>query len=128
MLGDGSLIIHKNGTNAYLSYLSKSKQHVEYVMNYFDTFLTDARYYDSSSFDKRTNKEYFHTSAKTHALPLFTEQYNRWYPDGIKHIPHDLKLTPLACLIWYIGDGCLMNGNTQAIKLSTQCFLKEEQE
>ena len=35
MLGDGSLIIHKQGKNAHFSYVSKSKQHVEFVGNYF---------------------------------------------------------------------------------------------
>ena len=38
MLGDGSLIIHKQGKNAYFSYLSKSKQHVEVVGNYFKEY------------------------------------------------------------------------------------------
>lgn len=129
MLGDGSLIIHKNGVNAYLSYLSKSRQHVEFVMNYFKEFLTDAGYVDSSYYDKRTDKIYYHTRARTKAEEIFTEQFERWYPDKKKHIPLDIKLTPLVCLIWYIGDGGLIKANkTQTIKLSTQCFNKEEQE
>ena len=129
MLGDGSLIIHKNGVNAYLSYLSKSEQHVRYVMDYFQEFLTDAGYYNSSYFDKRTKKEYCRTVAKTHALQVFTQQQKRWYKNKIKILPKDLVLTPLTCLIWYIGDGGLINSNrSQYIKLSTQCFSKEEQE
>lgn len=129
LLGDGSLIIHKNGVNAYLSYLSKSKQHVEFVMNYFQDFLTDSGYKDSSYFDKRTQKEYFHTAAKTKSLNIFTQQYSRWYVNKKKHIPEDLKISPLVCLIWYIGDGGLIKANkSQYIKLSTQCFSKEEQE
>lgn len=127
MLGDGSLIIHKNGKNAYLSYLSKSKAHVEYVMNYFSDFITNAGICDSSSFDKRTNKTYFYSCAKTHALEVFTEERKRWYSDK-KHIPENLILTPLTCLIWYIGDGGLINGHSQYIKLATNCFEKEEQE
>lgn len=73
MLGDGSLIIHKNGVNAYLSYLSKSRQHVEFVMNYFKEFLTDTGYYDSSYYDKRTDKTYYRTIAKTRVKEVFTE-------------------------------------------------------
>ena len=73
MLGDGSLIIHKNGVNAYLSYLSKSRQHVEFVMNYFKEFLTDTDYYDSSYYDKRTDKTYYRTIAKTRVKEVFTE-------------------------------------------------------
>lgn len=129
MLGDGSLIIHKNGINAYLSYLSKSEQHVKYVMNYFQEFLTDAGYYNGSYFDERTGKEYYRTCAKTRALQIFTDQQKRWYKNKIKILPQDLVLTPLVCLIWYIGDGGLIKTNrSQYIKLSTQCFSKEEQE
>ena len=43
LLGDGSLITHKNGKNSYFSYLSKSKQHVEYVMGHFSEYLTQFR-------------------------------------------------------------------------------------
>lgn len=32
-------------------------------------------------------------------------QRERWYPDGIKKIPEDVKLTPLSVLLWYLGDG-----------------------
>lgn len=129
MLGDGSLIIPKNGVNAYLSYQSKSEQHVKYVISYFQEFLTGAGYYNGSYFDKRTEKEYYYTKAKTCALQIFTRQQKRWYKNKIKTLPQDLVLTPLICLIWYIGDGGLIKANkSQYIKLSTQCFSKKEQE
>ena len=35
LLGDGCLYLHRNGKNAQFTYLSKSRQHVEYVGNYF---------------------------------------------------------------------------------------------
>lgn len=100
-------------------------------MDYFEDFLTEAGYCDSSYYDKRTNKTYYRTKAKTKAKEIFTEQFRRWYPDKKKHIPANIKLTPLVCLIWYIGDGGLLNSNnnrSQTIKLSTHCFKKEEQE
>jgi hypothetical protein len=35
LLGDGCLYLHRNGKNAQFTYLSESRQHVEYVGNYF---------------------------------------------------------------------------------------------
>ena len=124
LLGDGTLITHKHGKNSYFSYTSKSKQHVEYVMSYFSQYI-----YDTSYYDNRTNKTYHRSVAKTMADKTFTNEKQHWYPSGKKEIPSDLILTPLTCLIWYIGDGCIAhNKRTQNIKLATQCFSKEEQE
>lgn len=129
LLGDGTLITHKNGKNSYFSYTSKSKQHVEYVMSYFTQYITQAGIYDTSYYDKRTNKTYYRSVAKTKANQVFTQEKQNWYKCGKKVIPSDLTLTPLTCLIWYIGDGCIShNKRTQNIKLATQCFSKEDQE
>lgn len=129
LLGDGSLIKHKNGINAHFCYLSKSKQHVEYVANFFKEYWSGEGIKDSSYIDNRTNKEYYRSKVRTYTNSCFTEEYYKWYINGQKHLPNDLKLTPLTCLIWYMGDGGICHGNrSEYIKLSTQCFLKEEQE
>lgn len=129
LLGDGCLSIHKNGINAQFSYISKSRQHVEYVGEYFKEYWTGEEIKDSFYLDKRTNKTYFNSKMKTYTNETFTEEYNRWYINGKKHLPQDLILTPLTCLIWYIGDGGICHGqHTENIKLATQCFLKDEQE
>lgn len=129
MLGDGCLIKHKNGVNALFSYLSKSRQHVEFVANYFKDYWAYKEIKDGNYYDNRTNKFYYHSKIRTYSLDIFTKEYDKWYKDGCKHIPQDIKLTPLMCLIWYIGDGCICHSkNTQNIKLATQCFSKEEQQ
>lgn len=131
LLGDGCLYKHKNGINAQFTYLSKSKQHTEYVANFFKDYWSGEGLKDKSYFDNRTNKIYYNTQIRTYTNPTFTEEYSHWYKDGIKHIPEDLILTPLICLIWYIGDGGISSGGsgrTESIKLSTQCFPKEEQD
>lgn len=130
MLGDGSLIVHKHGKNAYFSYNSKSNQHVEYVIGYFKDFITDAgiRYY--SIFDKRTCKTYDMYCARTHAMPDFTDQYNRWYEKGKKDVPEDVILTSKMCLIWYIGDGCICttsHKHSSTLKISTHDLSYESQ-
>ena len=127
LLGDGSLVIHKNCTNAYFTYTSKSQQHVEFIAKYFRPYMSnnqEVRY--MNYFDKRTDKTYERYVLKTGTNITFTNIYNKWY-NGIKHIPKDLILTPLTCLIWYIGDGN-MELRTTYIRIATDCFLKQELE
>lgn len=129
MLGDGCLHKNKSAKNAQFTYTSKSYQHVKYVAEYFKDYLTPVGIKEYSFFDERTNKEYKGCNFRTHNNMTFTNHYNRWYKDKKKHISHDLVLTPLMCLIWYIGDGGIChNKYTENIKLSTHCFPKEEQE
>lgn len=129
LLGDGCLQISKKGKNASFNYLSRSKQHVKYVMDFFKNFWIGKEIKDSCVFDKRTSKEYFHSSLRTYTNITFTEEYFKWYKNNKKHIPKDLKLTPTICLIWYIGDGGICHTKrSEHIKLSTQCFSKKELE
>lgn len=42
------------------------------------------------------------------STPAYVElqaQRQRWYPDGTKHIPGDLRLTPRSLAHWFAGDG-----------------------
>ena len=129
MLGDGCLYKAKNGINSQFMYTSKSYQHVEFVSKPFENILYKEGIKYCSYFDKRTGKTYSRYTFRTITDKCFKKERELWYPDGIKHIPKSLKLNPMICLIWYIGDGGICNSNhSQYIKLSTQCFDKEEQE
>mgnify|MGYP003293055012 CR=1 FL=1 len=129
LLGDGCLYLHKRGTNAQFIYTSKSYQHTEYVSKPFTEFLNNARIINYKYFDERTQKQYENYSFRTICNPAFTKVYNSWYSNGIKHIPNSLKLNPVICLIWYIGDGGICHSNrSEFIKLSTHCFDRDEQE
>jgi hypothetical protein len=37
--------------------------------------------------------------------PFFTKLYNRWYRDGTKILPLDIKLTSVSTAHFYMGDG-----------------------
>jgi len=41
--------------------------------------------------------------------PFFTAMWRRWYRNGKKTIPQDVRLTPLSLLLWYLGDGTISN-------------------
>jgi DNA invertase Pin-like site-specific DNA recombinase len=125
LLGDGNLSISKNGVNACFCYSSKSLQHVQYIYKYFVQFAPNG-IFSYEHLDKRTNKTYKGYSFRTITSVTFTEIYYAWYESHKNRIPKDLKLTPLTCLIWYIGDGGLIHGthNYTNIKLATNCFDK----
>lgn len=129
LLGDGCLNINKGGKNATFSYTSKSKEMVEYVYQYFKDLVSSEGVKYSERYDKRTNKIYIQYSTRTNVHPAFTEVYNKWYIDGVKHIPKDLILTPTVCLLWYLGDGSLIkvkNRHSMHINFATHCFEKKE--
>lgn len=129
MLGDGCLIMPKNGANAYFSYGSKSLQHVQFVSKYFDKYKSGKGIYSSKRYDERTNKFYQKSMFVTNRSVTLTNEREKWYIDNVKHIPNDLVLTPLMCLVWYIGDGSLSRNkkhNAQCITLATNCFEKNE--
>jgi hypothetical protein len=57
--------------------------------------------------------------------PDFSFQYNRWYKNGIKIIHEDFNLSSESLLLWYYGDGTLINsksGNACTLRLSTDSF------
>ena len=129
MLGDGCLSKTGHSVNSQFVYLSKSFQHVEFVSEPFKDILYKHGIRYTTYHDKRTNKTYERYSFRTITDICFENERKIWYPDDTKHIPNSLKLNPTICLIWYIGDGGICNGNrSQYIKLSTQCFQKDEQE
>ena len=127
LLGDGSLIMHKGGINAYFTYSSKHKDHVEYIFQQFKEFCNYSELKFTEYFDKRTNKIYSRYYFRTKCIPIFTEIYLIWYKNNKKCIPQNLILTRLKILIWYIGDGSLSK-KEQMIKLSTDCFSRHELE
>ncbi len=58
-------------------------------------------------------------------------QRQRWYLNGTKRVPRDLKLTPFKCFIWYCEDGSLYKKKSrkspyQSIKLCTMGFPRED--
>lgn len=126
LLGDGHL--SKIRSNSYFSYTSSIENHVKFVYNEFSEYMNDIKFVNY--YDKRTNKTYYRYITNSILNEKFTELRNVWYPNGIKIIPNDVKLTNTTCLFWYIGDGNLCQGYekeiTSYLKLSTQCFSIED--
>ena len=49
----------------------------------------------------------------------FLQLKQKWYPNGIKIVPRDIKLTPETCYWWYLGDG---SSHRRGMTLCTHSF------
>jgi hypothetical protein len=131
LLGDGC-ITKPNGNSCQFVYTTSKKSHAEYVYQKLKRMaVNECRNgpIKREVFDKRTKKTYISYKFRTINNKLFFDIYHRWYPIGIKIIPVDVIITPISTLIWYVGDGSLMNSREcQYIKLSTHAFDKTQLE
>jgi len=127
LLGDGG-VVAGNRESAHLTYASKSEQHATYVANYLRSVACPAhkeKLSITTQYDNRTDKSYTRHCFRSVCDTTFRAVHRLWYPCGVKMIPRDTKLSPLSCLIWYLGDGGL-NKQTGNITLATNCFAREE--
>lgn len=122
VLGDGYLS-SSSDYSACLYYGSKFFDYCKYISETLNSF----RIKQCGNINEQYNKDwncyaYQYVSLKyAELLPL----RKHWYPAGKKIVPRDLKLTPLTCQQWYIGDGYLYPGKNNIrshIVLSTCGF------
>lgn len=119
IISDGSLSI--SSISGRLSIVSKYSETIERIIKDLPSinFLNYWKY--DSKPDKRTNKSYTNYQTKSNSYRDLLYEYNRWYKNGIKIIPIDVKITPLMCYWWFIGDGYNLNNN---VYLCTDSFDK----
>ena len=60
---------------------------------------------DGSSRATKGGREQLTTQCRTRASRALRLFRNRFYPDGTKHVPGDLRLTPRSLAIWFLDDG-----------------------
>lgn len=98
VLGDGYM---RKKTNAHLQITHSIKQK-EYV---------DWKYQILKNLVKGTPKVYKGNAGRvgyrffTKNLPQITYFYNRFYQNGKKIVPKDIKISPLTLAVWYMDDG-----------------------
>lgn len=129
MLGDGHLSCRYK--NAELRYVSSIENHVKLIKNYFINYMPVKGLSAKTLIHPKTNNAYTSYKLRTKQHEDFTKEYYRWYGlNNHKEIPNDLILTPLICLIWYIGDGTLSKCKRrgQELRLCTNSFNKQKLE
>lgn len=104
LLGDGCLY-SRSKYSAKFIYGSKYLEYINYVSNTLRNFgIKQAGKINKRYCENFKSYVYYYQSLSYEELLSIRE---RWYPNKKKIIPRDLKLTPLVCRQWYIGDGYL---------------------
>ncbi len=131
LLGDFYLYQNKNHINAGIacSRSAKDKGYAKFEFSLFKDFCNSG-VKEKSYFDERTNKTYHGVWFRTRVSEVFTPYKNKWYPNGTKIVPSDLKLTPLICAIWFCDDGSVIRKSEKSLQLqlATDGFTKDEVE
>jgi len=130
IISDGMISIDKKQKYHRFSISSCQKEFIEYCRTFFKEFNAseiNARGALGNSRNKGYEKSSYSFYTSFH--PDFTKQRIRWYREGTKIIPKDVKITPLMLKLWYYGDGSIVtnrNSNTCVVRLSTDGFLNED--
>lgn len=98
VLGDGYL---RKKTNAHLqiTHSIKQKEYVDWKYQILKNLvITPPKVYRGNA--GRVGYRFF-----TRSIPEFTVFYDRFYQNGTKTIPSDIKLSPLSLAVWYMDDG-----------------------
>ncbi len=118
LLGDGCIAM--NGErSAFISYASQYRSYLEWLEKQLKDFGIRTQYIKQESSNWGS---YFHYVSLSYRELVALR--NEWYPQGRKRVPTTLKLTPLMCRQWYIGDGTLGHhpGTATNIRFFTNAF------
>ena len=123
LLGDGC--IQRNSNNAETARAQCGLEHEEFchfMMKPFAVYKPIVKPYKHASMKSGI---VWHGLTKMH--PDLRQQYHRWYPllDGepFKRPPDDVRITPRSVMLWYLGDGSLVQENNSVmLRLSTDYF------
>jgi len=126
LLGDA--YIPRNQSLLYFGQCGKNREYVELVAGVLGFGRERVR--DRVRLpDKRTGKAYVCSELRTFSDPLFARLRERWYRDGKKVVPEDLKGSPECVLHWFLCDGaCSVIRGGAHLMLCTDAFHPEEVE
>ena len=123
LLGDGCVVSYSK-SSAQFNYSSKYEEY----LNWLSIQLNKYGIKQSGKIHKCYTKwglAYQYQSCSYKPLQILRK---KWYPNGKKIIPKDIKLTGLSCRQWYIGDGSLEHNKRgkDGIRLATNGFRKRD--
>lgn len=114
LLGDGSMSEYSK-VSSRLTFGFKFKESCQDIINALPTIKFSPIWESTGKY-----KSYH---VKSSYYPLFLLENKRWYNDRIKIIPHDIRITPISCYWWFIGDGYVHAPN---IFIATDCFSEND--
>ena len=131
MLGDGCLFKYKPTHNPYLAICRQytDRAYLEYHREIFEPFIVQP-IIDKFVFDHRTKQTYNSSRLVTRHNSAMDSVYERWYQNGIKHIPNNLILTSVVVATWFCDDGWVgfssKSNKGLRLKMSTHGFAHDD--
>lgn len=130
MLGDGCLskfVLKSKNCRLRIQRKLTDLDFLEKQYNIFKDFYKN-RIKLSSYFDSRTNKKYENCYSQTRFTEEFGKFREKWYPNGKKIVPRDLKLNDIILYQWFCDDGCIIAKSKKNLrtKFATHGFVKED--
>jgi len=127
LLGDGSIVPGKrHGSPRY----SISNKHCEYLQ-YISARLASRGLEQSGRIVPYTNEWGTYWSYHSRHYPELRRLREEWYPNGKKHVPVDLAISPTVVRTWFIEDGYFGRTRTSFIgrvQFATNSFERDEVE
>ena len=120
IIGDGTMNVNHNTKVARVLISGAQEEFIKYCCKLLKPYAACEPYYTPSD-GKKDGLGTWTTRSKFH--PDLYKVYKRWYDmSGVKDVPSDCSLDPIAVLIWYLGDGSLSSrtsGNSLTMYFST---------
>ncbi len=104
LLGDAS-VSASGPVKARFRYCSQHLEYINYICGTLENFgiMRTGKIYERI---QGSHRSYNYCSLSySELLPCL----RAWYPNGKKVVPRCIRLTPITCRQWYIGDGCLVH-------------------
>jgi hypothetical protein len=128
LLGDGSIAFRKGDyMGARFTMGSPYKEWIEYGMKGLSDYgVSEPKMAIEIGESEKNPNGYWYSRTFTH--PDIVSQAKRWYPDGTKHVPEDVVISPCSVLLWYLGDGSFNydDSNCSRLRFATCAFAVEE--
>ena len=126
LLGDGGINANFASKVARLYCGQQYEEFAKYMMNHF--IIYNPSYTDQLCSSMSSGIRY---DGRTKFHPDIYNQYLRWYGQNNKNKqpPDDVRITPISVMLWYLGDGSIVQTKDSiTLRLSTDGFLPERNE
>lgn len=119
LLGDGCIIMSSLRSAKY-QHTSKYEEYLIWLSGGFASQGLE----QTGKIYKQENEWGIVHHYQSKSYPELVPIWQKWYSNGKKIVPQDLKLTPIMVRQWYIGDGCLAHPKNRSlyIELATCAF------
>lgn len=132
LIGDGSAVVNHDKQISKLRCGVLYKEFCEYMMSgLIDYKISGPKHSchvsESSAAFGSNVKGVFSSGTRFH--PDIYKVASRWYRKEIhgKQVPDDVRINATSVMLWYLGDGTVINkDNTCVVRLSTDSFSKEQ--